>query len=129
MRTTFISSGPLTTSSRGGIIEELYRRRHIRYPLRVPVEIQLPAADGKSEIIRARSRDISEGGAFVFTKTLPALGTNMELIIRLPVAQTGAAPSMLEMKGEVIRLETPSARENQWGFALNARRTVFRNAS
>jgi c-di-GMP-binding flagellar brake protein YcgR len=129
MRTALAASGLAMTSGREGVIEEFYRRRHIRYPLRVPVEFQIPSHGQQREAVRARSRDISEGGVFVLCKTLPALGANMELIIRLPAAQGATAPLVLEMAGEVIRLETPSGRENQWGFAVCARRTIFRSPS
>lgn len=129
MRTAIAASGPAMASSREGVIEEFYRRRHIRYPLRVPVKFQMISYGQQGEAVRARSRDISEGGVFVLFKTLPPLGANMELIIRLPAGQSGTAPLVLEMTGEVIRLETPSGRENQWGFAVCARRTIFRSPS
>jgi hypothetical protein len=129
MRTALAASGPAMTSNREGVIEEFYRRRHIRYPLRVPVEFQARSHDQQREAVRARSRDISEGGVFVLSKVLPVLGANMELIMRLPAAQGATAPLVLEMTGEVIRLETPSGRENQWGFAVCARRTIFRSPS
>jgi PilZ domain len=129
MRTAIAASGPALTSSRDGVIEEFYRRRHIRYPLRVPVEFQMMSQGQQREAVKARSRDISEAGVFVLCKTLPVLGGNMELIMRLPVGQGGTAPLVLEMTGEVIRLETPSGRENQWGFAVCARRTIFRSPS
>jgi len=129
MKPAIAASGPAIRPSREGVIEEFYRRRHIRYPLRVPVEFQMPSKDDRCEAVKARSRDISEGGVFVLCKTLPALGANMELIIRLPAAQGATAPLELEMTGEVIRLETPPGRENQWGFAVCARRTIFRSPS
>lgn len=128
-RTSFVSASPLVESSDRGVIQEFYRRRHIRYPLRVPVEYRSSLAIREGETVKAKSRDISEGGAFVLTRTLPALGTSMELIMRLPGTQAGTAPLILEMTGEVIRLETPAGRENQWGFAVNARKTVFRSPS
>lgn len=127
MRTVIAASGPAMTSSREGVIEEFYRRRHIRYPLRVPVEFQTSSQGRQREAVRARSRDICEGGVFVLCKTLPALGANMELIMRLPAPQGSTASLVLEMTGEVIRIETPSGRENQWGFAVSARRTIFRS--
>ena len=129
MRTAIAASGPALTSSRDGVIEEFYRRRHIRYPLRMPVEFQMMSQGEQREAVKARSKDISEAGVFVLCKTLPALGANMELIMRLPAGQGGTAPLVLEMTGEVIRLETPSGRENQWGFAVCARRTIFRSPS
>ena len=129
MRTALASARPPMTSAKEGIVEEFYRRRHIRYPLRVPVEFQRLRQDGKNEAAKAKSRDISEGGVYVFTKTLPPLGSDIELIMRLPVSQPGATPLALEMIGEVIRLETPAGRENQWGFAVCARKTVFRSPS
>jgi PilZ domain len=129
MRTVIAASGPAMTSSREGVIEEFYKRRHIRYPLRVAVEFQMVSEGQQREAVKARSKDISEAGVFVLCKTLPALGANMELIIRLPAAQGGTAPLVVEMAGEVIRLETPLGRENQWGFAVCARRTIFRSPS
>lgn len=128
-RTAFISSGPLVRSNNEGVIQEFYRRRHIRYPLRVPIEYKkfVPACEG--EMAKAKSRDISEGGTFVLTRVLPPLGTSLELVMRLPGTQVGTTPLILEMTGEVVRLETPSGRENQWGFAVSARKTVFRSPS
>ena len=112
-----------------GVIQEFHRRRDIRYPIRVPMEFLKKTSTGKNERVKAKSRDISEGGAFIFTRMLPALGITMELVMRLPASQAGTAPLVLEMTGEVIRLETPSGRENQWGFAINARRIIFRKPS
>jgi hypothetical protein len=128
-RASFVSASPLVESSDRGVIQEFYRRRHIRYPIRVPVEYKSSDATREGEIVKAKTRDISEGGAFVLTRLLPALGTSMELIMRLPGTQAGTTPLVVEMTGEVIRLETPSGRENQWGFAINARKTVFRSPS
>ena len=128
-RTSFVSANPLVESNERGVIQEFYRRRHIRYPLRVPIEYKRFTPAQESETVKSKSRDISEGGAFVLARVLPALGTSMELTMRLPGTQAGTTPLIVEMTGEVIRLETPSGRESQWGFAINARKTVFHGPS
>jgi PilZ domain len=101
------------------------RRRHIRYPIRVGVSVQWVAPQGRKGWLKGRTRDISEGGAFVVSRTLPPLGAFVELEIQLTTRQTGAPSSRLEMQGEVLRVETPSSRPSQWGFAINATKTVM----
>lgn len=101
------------------------RRRHIRYPIRIPVSVQWLAPRGQKGSGKARTKDISEGGAFVFSRTLPPLGAIVELKVHLPPKQAGAASSRLEMQGEVLRVDTPSGRESLWGFAIYATKTAI----
>jgi PilZ domain len=101
------------------------RRRHIRYPIRVSVSVQWLARGGRSGCLKGKTKDISEGGAFVLSRALPPLGAVVELTIQLPVKQARAASSRLEMQGEVYRVETPNGREPEWGFAINATKTVM----
>lgn len=101
------------------------RRRHMRYPIRVAVSVQWLAPKGRKGFLKAKTRDISEGGAFVFSRVLPPLGALVELEIRLSSWQTGSPSSRLEMQGEVLRVETPSSRQSLWGFAINATKTVM----
>jgi hypothetical protein len=100
------------------------RRRHIRYPIRVGVSVQW-VAPGRKGSLKGKTRDISEGGAFVISRTLPPLGAFVELEIQLTTRQAGAASSRLEMQGEVLRVETPSNKPAQWGFAINATKTLM----
>jgi PilZ domain len=121
---------PITSAAAAIGIDEVnrkvyQRRRHIRYPIRVAVSVQWAAPQGRRGSLRGRTRDISEGGAFVVSRTLPPLGAFVELEIQLTARQTGTPSSRLEMQGEVLRVETPSNKPSQWGFAINATKTVM----
>ena len=121
MSAAFISS----TQAAGLVIQESYRRRHIRYPLRVPVEFRRAGSHGSPEVVKGVTRDISEGGAFVITRELPPLGATVELAAHLSVLHSRPVLTV-EMVGEVVRLETQAGQEERWGYALSANRTVFR---
>lgn len=126
MRASLISDCPATSAALDPVNRQFYkRRRHIRYPIRVAASVQWLAPRGQKGCIKCRTKDVSEGGAFVFSRILPPLGAIVELRMDLPVKPTGAASSRLEMQGEVYRVETPSGRESSWGFAINAIKTVM----
>jgi len=47
---------PCNPTEQGSVIEEFYRRRHIRYPLRVPVEFQMPSKDDRCEAVEGEKQ-------------------------------------------------------------------------
>jgi PilZ domain len=126
MRAALISNSGATAVGIDTVNRQFFqRRRHLRYPIRVAVTVQWLARTGPKGCVKAKTKDISEGGAFVFSRVLPPLGAIVELTVQLPVKQTGAPSSRLEMCGEVYRVETPTGRESKWGFAINATKTVM----
>lgn len=126
MRTAIYSHSAMGAIGLDATDRQVYqRRRHIRYPIRVPVSVQWVSHRGGGGSLKGRTKNISEGGAFIYSRVLPPLGAAVELKMQLPVSQSGVVSSRLEMQGEVFRVETPSGRESQWGFAIYATKTVM----
>jgi hypothetical protein len=103
--------------------QALRRRKHLRYPLAADAKYQWTIRNftrGKGE---GKSRDVSEGGAFVLTESLPPVGALINVSIQLPAWQIGATSLRMEMTGEVIRVEVPPGREMRWGFAIASAKT------
>lgn len=126
MRAALISNNGATAVGIDTVNRQFFqRRRHLRYPIRVAATVQWAARIGPKGCVKVKTKDVSEGGAFVYSRVLPPLGAIVELTLQLPVRQTGGPSSRLEMRGEVYRVETPTGRESDWGFAINATKTVM----
>src|SRR6266581_8638153 len=69
----------------------LRRRRHLRYPVEAEVKYQWSTQSSTLGEGDGRSRDISQGGAFVLTNALPPVSASIDLTIQLPAWQVGAA--------------------------------------
>jgi hypothetical protein len=104
----------------------LRRRRHLRYPVEAEVKYQWSTRNSILGEGDGRSRDISQGGAFVLTNDPPPLGASIDLTIQLPAWQVGAAALRMEMTGEVIRVDVPPGHEQKWGFAVCSLKTLLR---
>jgi len=105
----------------------------MRYPIQVPVRFSwsvrngaMLARYGAMRQGKGRSRDISEGGAFVFARNLPPVGASISLSIQFRSA--GSRFLRMEVTGEVVRVELPLERKLHWGFAV-ASKTVALNVS
>jgi hypothetical protein len=104
----------------------LRRRRHLRYPVEAEVKYQWSTQSSTLGEGDGRSRDISQGGAFVLTNALPPVGASIDLTIQLPAWQVGAAALRMEMTGEVVRVDVPPGLEQKWGFAVCSLKTLLR---
>ena len=60
------------------------------------------------------SRDVSEHGAFVFSRTCPPVGSNVALAINLEGISDDIGEVPVEVEGEILRVEQA---ENN-GFAI-----------
>ena len=105
-------------------------RRSLRYPLRAPVTFTWRGLDGVEHRGKGISRDISEGGAYVVTRTCPPLRSSITLVIRF-ASLPGLAPSYrLELAGRVVRIEpllhAMSHSKESWGFAVSSSLPVLR---
>jgi PilZ domain len=118
---------------RGGAKEEcsgVSVRAPMRYPIPASVTFNWLARNGMQRQGKGRSRNISEGGAFVFTRKLPPVGASIILSIQFPKTTAGGQVLTMEMTGEVVRVELPLERKSNWGFAVACRRrslNQFRN--
>ena len=113
-------------TARSPASSSLHRRRHLRYPVEAEVKYQWSTQSSTLGEGDGRSRDISQGGAFVLTNALPPVGASIDLTIQLPAWQVGAAALRMEMTGEVVRVDVPPGNEQKWGFAVCSLKTLLR---
>jgi hypothetical protein len=100
-------------------------RRQIRYPLRAPVTFIWVGRDGVQYEGKGNSRDISEGGVYVVTKSSPPMGALVMLAIRFPYLPELDRFHRIEMNGHVVRVDLLLDSRAGWGFAVAADRTVL----
>jgi PilZ domain-containing protein len=100
-------------------------RRQIRYPLRAPVTFTWIDRDGVTHEGKGNSRDISEGGAYIVTRSSPPIGADVLLEIRFPYLPELDRFHRIEMDGQVVRVDLLLGNRAGWGFAISSRRTVL----
>jgi hypothetical protein len=100
-------------------------RRQIRYPLRAPVTFTWIDRDGATHEGKGNSRDISEGGAYIVTRSSPPMGASVMLEIRFPYLPELDRFHRIEMEGRVVRVDLLLDHRSGWGFAISSRRTVL----
>jgi hypothetical protein len=104
----------------------LRRRRDLRYPVAAEVTFRWSTRSSMLGEGNGQSRDVSQGGAFILARSLPPVGSAIDLTVQLPAWQVGAASLRMEMTGEVVRVELPPGHEGNWGFAVCSLKTVLR---
>jgi hypothetical protein len=100
-------------------------RRQIRYPLRAPVTFRWIGRDGVAHEGKGNSRDISESGAYIVTRSSPPLNADVMLEIRFPYLPELDRFHRIEMEGRVVRVDLLLDNRPGWGFAISAQRTVL----
>jgi hypothetical protein len=100
-------------------------RHSMRYPIHARVTFRWSTRNGLHRQGKGKSRDISEGGAFVMARNLPPIGASICLSIEFPRTDTSGRLLCMEMGGEVVRVELPLARKSNWGFAVASSRTTL----
>ena len=82
------------------------RRRSYRHSLKIPLLLQLWGTSGPSRI--GESLDLSEDGALLQTDLSLAIGSFLDLRIKLPEEITGQQTTEWRCKGRVVRMVPPS---------------------
>jgi hypothetical protein len=100
-------------------------RRQIRYPLRAPVTFHWIGRDGATHEGKGNSRDISEGGAYIVTRSSPPMGAGVMMEIRFPYLPELDRFHRIEMEGRVVRVDLLLDNRAGWGFAISSQRTVL----
>ncbi len=113
----------MSSTSEGDFTSQV--RRQIRYPLRAPVTFTWVGRDGVRHDGKGSSRDISEGGAYIVTKTAPPIGAGVLLEIRFPYLPELDRFHRIEMDGRVVRVDLLLDNRAGWGFAISSARTVL----
>jgi hypothetical protein len=92
--------------------------RAIRFPLEAPVTFWWNDIFGTRREGQGRSRDISESGAFILTKTCPPVGTRLGLKILLEEAAETTRAIRVEIDGHILRIDEISTTREIQGFAV-----------
>lgn len=97
----------------------------MRYPIHAPVTFSWLARNGAQRQGKGRSRNLSEGGAFILARNLPPIGASISLSVQFPATATGGRLLRMEMSGEVVRVELPLGRKSNWGFAVACKKRAL----
>lgn len=94
-------------------------RRDFRPPVKLawPVEIE-PVAWGRGARVRAMTRGVSIGGAFIVTDLALEPGTPIYLWLHPPGPPPGGAPAVLRFRAEVRWLSEGTRRDVPRGFGV-----------
>lgn len=102
----------------GNVAQPTEVRHNIRYPLRARAQFVWVGRDGQRHEARGYSRDVSEDGAYILTKTCPPVGATVHLAINFPYVPDPARSRRLEVNGRVMRVDLLLANKSRWGFAI-----------
>ena len=93
------------------------RREHRRFDLQVKVQFHWTDAAGVHHLGWGRTRDISTGGMFVHSDSLPPLDAEVETELFFPAPQLDLTGIRMTSRARVLRLEPGSPRQTNGGFA------------
>jgi hypothetical protein len=93
------------------------RRSAVRYRLSAKVVISWSGDDGLLHEFTGRTRDLSPGGAYVFSSIFPPLRQLVRMSIHLPMSDGEACVPCVDVQGHVYRIDSiPTAAE--CGFSV-----------
>jgi len=106
-----------------GVME---RRRHERYPVAPALNFLWTNPEGVPYRAKGLVRDMSESGIFVLADQAPPVGTpvGMEVLVRSVWARSQV---VIELEGEVVRVEARQRGYRDIGFAAVVRNVVLHN--
>jgi hypothetical protein len=93
------------------------RRSALRYALRAEVVVSWANNDGGAQESCGLTRDISPGGAYVFTPTPPPVGQKVQMSIYLPVIAGETHEPSVHVRARVLRVDS-SEGASETGFAV-----------
>lgn len=99
-------------------------RSAVRYALRAEVVFSWVSPSGSEQQARGYTRDISPGGAYVFSETAPPLGDPVQLTIHLPVFADEKHSPTVRVRGQVLRADRKSGAIES-GFAVRNQKVTL----
>ena len=99
------------------------RRKQIRYPLKASVLYRWIDQAGLRREAKGRTRDLSEAGAYVFSRHCPNEGDLVDLTFRLAALHIPGNEDF-DMNGRVVRVDRPARAGVHAGFAVKSRENV-----
>lgn len=103
-------------------------RSAVRYALRAEVVITWTAQDGTTREARGYTRDISPGGAYVFSDVFPPVGRSVQLNVQLPMLPGEARVPCVNVRGSVLRVDGIGA-DAETGFAVRNEKVTLCSSS
>jgi hypothetical protein len=102
------------------------RRKQIRYPLKASVLYRWIDQAGLRREANGRTRDLSEAGAYVFSRQCPNEGDLVDLKFRLAALRQPHIPGNedFDMNGRVVRVDRSARAGVYAGFAVKSRENV-----
>jgi hypothetical protein len=112
------SSANCTIKPHKGFGYGLERRGHRRFDLQVQIQFNWKDPKGVRHLGSGRTRDISTGGMFVYTDSLPPQDAEVQTMFSFPASSLVAAGVQMATKARVLRLEPAEPGKAEAGFAL-----------
>jgi PilZ domain len=103
------------------------QRRHQRIDLGALVRFSWQGSGCNECHGKGITRDLSAGGLFVISDTLPPAASIVEFEVDLESSSLGSAVN-IQAKGQVRRVEVPGTEGHLGGFAISARRMKLKRA-
>jgi hypothetical protein len=102
-----------------------HTRKAIRFPLEAPISFWWMDS-GVVKRSEGKTRDVSEGGAFVLASTCPPPGIQIGFKLYLPALPGSKRKTRLEADGQVIRVKHLRGRKECEGFAILTEHMILR---
>jgi hypothetical protein len=94
------------------------RRDNLRFRLRAEVVFSWESSQGKRFQGEGYTRDLSVGGAYLYTSTCPPLHSRIQVDVMLPRVQLNAPAVVIRAPAGVVRLEHNVESTSPSGFAV-----------
>lgn len=85
------------------------RRSAVRYRLSAKVVISWTGGDGIEHELTGHTRDISPGGAYIFSSIFPPLKQTLHITIHLPMFAGESRIPCVDVRGHVLRVDSDAA--------------------
>ena len=94
------------------------RREHRRFDLQVPIQFNWKDRKGVRGLGSGRARNISIGGMFVYSDSLPPRDTEVRVELFFPSSQLVEAGVQMTTRARVLRLQPATPGKTDGGFAV-----------
>jgi PilZ domain len=104
------------------------RRQRRRFDLEAKVQFNWKDPTGVNRLASGLTRDISSGGVFVYSNSLPEQDAVVQMKLALPSSTLAERGMRMRMKGRVLRLQPATPATGLGGFAATCRPLSLRRS-
>ncbi len=122
------STGFLERRVLGRAVNDLERRKQIRFALRAPVHFRWKDRDGIVHRGQGFTRDISSQGVYIYAESQPPPDTNIHIDVLFSSLLEARSPVQMSAGAKVIRVEPISIDERTGGFVAVSSSFILLNA-